>query len=82
MDTISLYSRTSFFEKQVSEYAKVQSILQLTPNITCSLLRNSTKSCNKSHLPILLHCLPIYVVIQTCTWGHRPHTWFSLTWQF
>jgi hypothetical protein len=25
--------------------------------------------------------LPIYVT-QTCTWGHGPCSWFSLTWQF
>jgi hypothetical protein len=51
----------------------VESILQATPSTTYSLLMNSSKTCNKSHLSIHLS---IYVT-QTCTWGHGPCTWFS-----
>jgi hypothetical protein len=50
----------------------------VTPSTTYSLLMNSSKACNKSHLSIHLS---IYVT-QTCTWGHGPCTWFSFFWQF
>jgi hypothetical protein len=74
MDTIFLQGKTNFFEKRVSEYAKVESILQATLSTTYSLLMNSSKACYKFHLSIHLF---IYVT-QTCTRGHGPRTWLVL----